>query len=324
MKNSRKEFIMTEAVLALLIVVVALMMFREKSLTQSEKVSVILQDSDDSRWSALKYGLRMAAADQGVEIFIVSTEGRLTVSEAEQLAKTQLEDGADALILQPVAGDDMEEMVARLEKKVPVLLLGSLSEEDEGISAPSVKPDDYAMGVTLAKELLYDYSENLEGKTIGIVSEAADSQAVIERERGFRDTISGYGAQILWSVTGFRSQFDRRFLEQQDKVDFVAALDNSSTIMAGQESSLNNLRGALVYGIGCSTEAVYYLDSGKSECLIVPDEFNIGYQSLTEAAGKLKKFFFYEMENRTVSHTVLRRSNLFSEENQEIIFTMNQ
>ena len=315
---------MTEAALALLIVIVALMMFREKSLTQSEKVSVILQDSDDSRWSALKYGLRMAAADQGVEVFVVSTEDRMTVAEAEQLAQAQLEDGADALILQPVAGDDMEEMVRRLEKRAPVLLLGSLFAENEAVSAPSVKPDDYAMGATLAKELLYDYSENLEGKTIGIVSEAADSQAVIERERGFRDTISGYGAQVLWSVTGFRPQFDRRFLEQQDKVDFVAALDNSSTIMAGQESSSNNLRGALVYGIGCSAEAVYYLDSGRSECLVVPDEFNVGYQSLTEAAGKLKSFFFYEMEDRTVSHTVLRRSNLFSEENQEIIFTMNQ
>ncbi|MEE0693097.1 MAG: substrate-binding domain-containing protein [Lachnospiraceae bacterium] len=324
MKNSRKEFIMTETVLALLIVIVAFMMFREKSLTRSDKVSVILQDSDDSRWSALKYGLRMAAADQGVEVFVVSTEDRLTVSEAEQIAETQLEDGADALILQPVSDDGMEEMIQKLEKKVPVLLLGSLSSEQEEVSPPAVKADDYEMGATLAKELLCDYSENLEGKTIGIVSEAADSQAVIERELGFRDTVSEFGAQVLWSVTGFRAQFDRHFLEQQDKVDFVAALDNSSTIMAGQESAANNLRGALVYGIGCSTEAVYYLDSGRCECLVVPDDFNVGYQSLSEAAGKLKKFFFYEMENRIVSHTVLRRSNLFSEENQEIIFTMNQ
>lgn len=234
MKNSRKEFIMTETVLALLIVIVAFMMFREKSLTRSDKVSVILQDSDDSRWSALKYGLRMAAADQGVEVFVVSTEDRLTVSEAEQIAETQLEDGADALILQPVSDDGMEEMIQKLEKKVPVLLLGSLSSEQEEVSPPAVKADDYEMGATLAKELLCDYSENLEGKTIGIVSEAADSQAVIERELGFRDTVSEFGAQVLWSVTGFRAQFDRHFLEQQDKVDFVAALDNSSTIMAGR------------------------------------------------------------------------------------------
>lgn len=325
MKNSKKEFIMTEAVLGLLIVIVALMMFQEKSRTKYEKVSVILQDSDDSRWSALKYGLRMAAADHGVEVFVVSTEDRLSVAEAGQLAEAEIEGGADALILQPVAGDDMKEMAERLEKKIPVILLGRTGQPEEDSSGPpAVEPDNYAMGVTLAKELLYDYSDNLTGKTIGIISEAADSQAVSERESGLRDTLEGYGAQILWSVTGFRSLLGNQFLEQQDKVDFVVALDNSSVLLAGQESALNNLRGALVYGIGCSTEAVYYLDSGRIECLVVPDEFNTGYQSLGEAAGKLRNFFSYEMKSRTVSHTVLRRSNLFSEENQEIIFTMNQ
>lgn len=137
MKNSRKEFIMTETVLALLIVIVAFMMFREKSLTRSDKVSVILQDSDDSRMSALKYGHLHGGGRIRVWRYLLSgTEDRLTVSEAEQIAETQLEDGADALILQPVSDDGMEEMIQKLEKKVPVLLLGSLSSEQEEVHLP--------------------------------------------------------------------------------------------------------------------------------------------------------------------------------------------
>ena len=56
---------------------------------------------------------------------------------------------------------------------------------------------------------------------------------------------------------------------------------------------------------------------------MVPDEFNVGYQSLTEAA-EILTHYFHKMHDRTVSYTVLRRDTLFSKENQEIIFTMSQ
>ena len=51
-------------------------------------------------------------------------------------------------------------------------------------------------------------------------------------------------------------------------------------------------------------------DFGSAECMVVPDEFNMGYQSLSEVAGSLA-MFSGGMESRTVSHTVIRRENLF-------------
>ena len=70
-------------------------------------------------------------------------------------------------------------------------------------------------------------------------------------------------------------------------------------------------------------EAVYYLDTGIVECLVIPDEFSVGYQSLTEVAKNLNHFF-HKMKNHTLSYTVLHREELFAEENQEILFTMSQ
>ena len=55
----------------------------------------------------------------------------------------------------------------------------------------------------------------------------------------------------------------------------------------------------------------------------MPDEFNVGYQSLTETAESLDDYF-HTMQNRTVSYTVIRRDTLFSKENQEVLFTMSQ
>ena len=81
--------------------------------------------------------------------------------------------------------------------------------------------------------------------------------------------------------------------------------------------------GAIVYGIGNSTEAVYYLDTRWAESLIVSDEFTAGYQCVAETVKKLRTSF-YQMENQKVPYTILTRQNLFSQENQDLLFTLSQ
>ena len=322
MKNSRKMFILTEAVLAVLVIIVAFIMFRERNGQERQRISVIVQDSDASRWSAFKYGLEMAVEDLDIEMFVVSTAGGMSVSEAEELIEREIDNGVDAVIVQPVEGDTAGEMLNRMKRKIPVMLVESRASEDKDSDLPVTEPDHYAMGKALAEELLADYDGNIQGKTLGIVSEASDSEAVRSRERGFTETLEGKGAEILWTVSRDPDE-EGVSMENRPEADFVIALDDESLVKAGTASEENNLHGAVVYGIGNSTEAVYCLDFGSAECLVVPDEFNVGYQSLTEVAESLGHFSG-DMENRTVSYTVMRRENLFTKENQEILFTMNQ
>lgn len=324
MKNSKRLFILIEAVLAVMVMVLAFVMLRERNGKDLDKVSVIIQNSDDGQWSAFKYGLRMAAEDLKLEMFVVSTGGPLTVEEEKNLIEREIENGADAVIVQPALGDDAEKMLLKMEKKVPVMLVEYTASKDKEASLlPTAEPDNYAMGTALAEELLKDYNGNLNGKTLGILQETDNTEAARNRREGFTDVLKDSGVKISWSVSGPFGEKEENFLEIQSRVDFVVALDDNSLITAGKDSAAKNLHGALVYGIGNSTEAVYYLDTGIVECLVVPDAFNVGYQSLTEMAEGLKKYF-YKMQDRTVSYTVIRRDTLFSKENQEVLFTMSQ
>ena len=63
-------------------------------------------------------------------------------------------------------------------------------------------------------------------------------------------------------------------------------------------------------------EAFYYLDTGEIQCLVVPDEFNRGYQSVAELSDSLRRFM-KKPERNTVSYSTVRRETLFSKENQE-------
>ena len=94
MKNGKKIFILVETFLGLMVFVLVMFMFLEKNEKKQEKISVIIQNSDDSQWAAFKYGAKMAAADKKTEVFVVSTAGSLSVQEEENLIEREIANGA--------------------------------------------------------------------------------------------------------------------------------------------------------------------------------------------------------------------------------------
>lgn len=316
MNNSGKWFHVIEAVLAVMVILMAAAMLLEKNSKQYRKISVVIQDAEDTQWAAFRYGLKMAAQDQKVELVVASTADALTKEEQLNTIKREIELGADAVIVQPVPGDDLEQKLRHLEKKVPIMLVEyTAAKEREKSQLPSVEHDHSAMGEALAEELKKDYCGNLSGKKYGILMKSDAPQAMNSRRQGVEKALQDTGIVCSWVVDGS--------VENKPKVDIVIALDNNSLIKAAEQAAANNLHGALVYGIGNSTQAAYYLDIGSVECLVVPDEFSVGYYSLTEAAEKLRHFF-RGMKSRVVAYTVIRREELFEERNQEILFTMCQ
>lgn len=315
MKNNKRVFLLIEIILGILVIGMASLMIREKNGEDLERISVIIQNSDDNQWTAFQYGLKMAAEDQGVELFVAGTGDRITVEEQKNLIEQEIDKGADGILVQPIPGEKSRKMLKKIEKKVPVMFIEQGISGHKEDSVPIMQPDHYAMGMALGEELLKDYNGNISGKTYAFTAENMGSQATTERVLGFTDALQGSGAEVLWQSS--------KDLQQQPKVDFVIALDNNSLVQAGEAAASNNLHGALIYGIGKSTEAVYYLDTGVVVCLVVPDEFNMGYQSLTEMSKKVKGSL-YQLQEKEISYTILRQDTLFSKENQELLFTMSQ
>lgn len=306
-------FIFIEAVLGTMVLFLAFLMLREKNVDKSYQISVIVENADDTQWSAFKYGLKMAAEDKGAEMVMVSTGASLSQEEEKKLIEEEIKSGADGVIVQPVSGEDTQQMLKKVGNKAEIMLVDDILSGIEKF--PVIQPDAYAIGKTLVEELLKDYGGNLEGKTLGILNGKEGLKSSAEKEKGFIEALQGTGAEIVWS--------DTQITENMPDVDFVIALDDNSLRAAGEMAAANNLHGAIVYGIGNSTQSVYYLDMGIAECLVIPDTFNVGYQSLTELVNKLEKAF-YEYENQEIPYTVMRKENMFSKENQEVIFTMSQ
>ena len=321
MMNNKKGFVLTEVILMIMVIGLALMMISGQNKKALDKVSVILENAGDSQWSALKYGLKMAAEEEGIELAVVDVEEGLDAEAQKKVFEREIEDGADALIVQPVLDKNDQEVLKKIEKRVPVMLVGYEAEKGETrYDLPVIKEDNYEMGQALAEEMLKDFEGNIEEKKIGLLLASTDSNMLSSRECGFKDALEDKNANIL--ELSLDSLLDREE-NMESKVDIVIALDDSNLTAIGQYLASSQPHGELLYGIGQSTEAIYYLDKGIAECVVVPDEFNVGYQSLSEVARKLDHYF-ENMKKQTVSYSVIRKETLFSKENQELLLTMSQ
>ena len=169
MRDNKKIFILVESILAVMLILLVVRMFLEKGGESRYQIAVVIQNSDSSQWASFKYGLKMAAEDRNMELSIVSTGGTLTTEEEQE---------------QPVPGQETGEMLRKMEKKIPIMLVVCpASEAEEDAALPVTGPDNYLAGKTLAEELWKDYGKNLEGKAFGILSEDGSSQSVVSLEQ---------------------------------------------------------------------------------------------------------------------------------------------
>lgn len=187
------------------------------------------------------------------------------------------------------------------------MVVGDQAGSESFKSLNTVEFDQYSMGAKLAQKLLADNNGTLSGKKIGIYCENTESDACKKRIDGIKDTLAESGCVVMWIVSGVSDTGEKINLQSQRKVDIVLAIDDASVVDAAKEASDNNLQGALVYGIGNSTEAIYYLDSGWTEALITPDEFAAGYKSVVGLVDMLRGSRKYSVEEKPVSYQLLTR-----------------
>lgn len=76
-------------------------------------------------------------------------------------------------------------------------------------------------------------------------------------------------------------------------------------------------------GLGQVSKPFSLLDAGKIQCLIVPDLYEVGYESMNEIASKLKNSW-YQMESHETEIQVVYKKDLFSEDIERFCILMSR
>lgn len=285
-------------------------------------VSVIVSDSNNDRWIAMKQGMEQAAGDCHIDLNIVSTGPFETLEEELDVVRREIANDVDGVILQMVSSEQVYEALEELFTKEAVIFLETDIEPEEYFA--SVVPDNIGIGAALADCILKDYGERIEGKNIGILGGNQKQISMQQRLSGFVEQMKESKAEIAW-VLDAESESTIEEQEMLASIDLLVALENAETERAVDyllEVSPETKRCAL-YGEGISEKAVYYLDRGLIKSLVVPNEFHMGYQSVREINRQLSSSPMIGQSSQ-VGFLVVDKENLYEVDTQKILFPIVQ
>ena len=124
-------------------------------------------------------------------------------------------------------------------------------------------------------------------------------------------------SEYMGDAKGIREQ-----IAEHEAPDILVALDNAGMEAAGEYASSQEKKMAVV-GSGTSTKSIYYLDSGVAQSLVVPEDYMMGYQSVSDLADYIHRNRFLP-QVRTIAHRTIHKDTMFAEENQEILFPVQR
>ncbi len=315
--SRNRWFIWMIVLLMFIILAIAYTVFITGQDPEPRRVSVIVDDSGSARWNLFREGVREAAEDQGLTVNVVSTGRFADADEEKELIARQLDMSPDGLIIQPRAGSDPAQLVPAAAGRRPVVFVDTA----EGISI-----DNARAGRLLAEEIIA-----LEAcgsrRTVSVILDEALLSPLRERFDAMEETLSAAGFSVRTLTSEGIVELSAAGPGERMREEVLAALDNRSL-----ELAVDLVRSAAVradpeagedlipiYGIGTSNKAIYFLDRGVIRSLIVPDEFSMGYQAVTDMAGRLTHRV-RSSPALTIDCKAVRQEDLFSEENQTLLF----
>ncbi len=303
----RHTVVWIAAAAAALAVLLPLFLARTRYVSQQagrrERIAVLTRREADVGTSVLFAGMEKAAEDDKLVLNYVMVPADADLETERQLAAQEIEDGASALIIEPVAFEGSGKMAEELSQRAVVVLLGERADTEAAGRFGSVSADNYAIGVALGREIRKEAAER-SGDVALLPAEGAQG-SVEQRRRGVQEALRGSGISLREELSG---------------AAVIAGLDDGALTEA-LAYSLSAEERPLVYGIGNSNRNLYGLDRGDIRSMIVVNEFNMGYLAVAEAKKKLSSRL-REMEQLRVGDTLVSRDTMYSAENQKLLFPL--
>ena len=193
-------------------------------------VSVIVNDSNNDRWIAMREGLEQAAKDDDIQLNYVSTGVFASEDEEKALIEREVENGADGIIVQLVSSEDTYAVFEKIDSSVAVMLLET-DAVSEGVYSVTA-PDNLWIGEALAQTVLQDYGDSLSEKKIGILSGNQNQLSMQQRLGSVKKLLEDENIEPVWILSGQGENLSSELVTKQaDEPVDITCNDSSITLV---------------------------------------------------------------------------------------------
>lgn len=324
MKKKRKQI---STILFLLLVLSFLLLLNDTLLSEKDKkvynISIIVRGKNSESLMIMKQGIDQAASEMNANISFVTLSEENSAIEQKELMEREIKNKADAIIIAPVDYEKMTNSIENVMKKVPVILIESNIKSEQVLS--SISCDNYDLGVSLAKEMIEMGNKRA---NIAIVKDNLECSSIKDRYDGFISVIKDTENIITsWEFSGEKQEDyynqAKKLLEDND-VNVVVTFDASILETLAQAKKdligINKDKSFVeIYGVGSTSKIISFLEDKIISATAIQNEFNIGYLGVETAVNRINGKD-KNNNNNTITSTVVNTRNMYSEENQRLLF----
>lgn len=309
----------------LLLISIPVLLFNDTVWHGKEKkiynISIITRGKNSESLMIMKEGMDQAASEMNVNTSLVTLSEDNSIDEQEDLINREIKNNADAIIISPVDYEKMAKPIEEARKNVPVILFESTikSQDDE----QSISCNNYKLGVSLGEEVV----KNGDGHSnIAIIKNNLECSSIKERYDGFMSVMDNTGNNFtFWELEDEKKQTyynqGKSLLENSD-VDVVVTFDTGilEGISEAKEDLISVNKGKIsieIYGAGSTSKIISLLEDKTINTIAIQNEFNVGYLSIKSAVSKIRG---ERIDNSNITSTVVNTDNMYSEENQRLLF----
>jgi len=165
-------------------------------------------------------------------------------------------------------------------------------------------------------------------ENIAIVKNNLECSSIKERYDGFMSIMKNTENNCtFWEISGQKEVThynEAKQLLKYNNVDAVVTFDPEILELVAEAkkdlSSINKEKTSIqVYGTGSTSKIISFLEDNVISATAMQNEFNVGYLGVKTAVSVINREY---VNNETIYSTVINTQNMYSEENQRLLFPL--
>ncbi len=253
-------------------------------------VSVVIGDVTDDYYVNFRKGVDQAADEYNVDVSFITLYEEDDPEEQMDLVRREIDDGARAVILEPLDSVYAMQMMDGIAYGSPIIILGGILPSEQVMGA--VTTDKQESGRKLADAIM---EENTPDIPVYVFARTVQYGSTGEMYRGLADCLTENGyTVVLCEKSGadtYRKVIEGTVYPGNGRA-VVAALDPFSTAEAAEIISKSPVYGNYIsglYGVGTLPSVLDQMDKGIIRGMIVSNEFEMGYLCVQKAVEAIEK-----------------------------------
>lgn len=279
------------------------------------QISIIIRGENTESWIIVKQGIEQASLEMNVDTSFITLSEENSADEQIELLNREINNGAEAILIAPADYEKLVEPIENAMSKVPIVLIESSINTEKKI--PYISCDNYELGVRLAEEVIQLGNTRSE---IAIIESGLGCSSIKERYDGFMDTINTTKNTYTFldlSLEDKNSYNQGKELIEKNVCDVIITFDPGTlegVAQAKKDLGKDNIE---IYGIGSTSKILSLLEEKTINSTAVQNEFNVGYLGIKAAVDILSG---KKVDDSVIESTVVSVRNMYSDENQRMLF----